>query len=90
MEARLIENACLESNAGNSSSGNVVAQAEQLSEGEAEVRFKGNGKKPNEGNMMIEKKLAIVAEREGDGAQQCSELGAKHPIRYPDILWNFT
>jgi hypothetical protein len=27
---------------------------------------------------MIEKKLAIVAEREGDdGAQQCSELGAK-------------
>ena len=40
---------------------------------------------------MIEKKLAIVAAREGnDGAQQCSELGAKHPIRYPDILWNFT
>jgi hypothetical protein len=32
LEARLIENACLESNAGNSSSENHVAQAEQLSE----------------------------------------------------------
>jgi len=43
-------NACLESNVGNSSSENVVAQGElRGSEGEAEARFKENGKNKMKG-----------------------------------------